>query len=167
MWNIFKSRSETPVSLSIDEAIGMFKEDPSRYFTARRAPLSWEAHDPHSQRPLFPDDMRVVVGEHTLGYVQRVKCSGTTATIGHIAVEKSLSGSGRRLGIVIARAYAAELRRRYGINRIVFAEDHSKYHEEGYPTFFTRLSATPLPVDPRFQLPDRPDYEWLEQDWGV
>lgn len=149
MWSIFKSHPKTPVSISEDEAIALFKEDPSKYFTARGEPLSWEVPDQHSQRPLFPDDMRVVVGERTLGYVQRVKCSGTTVTIGQIAVEKSLSGRGKGLDIVIARAYAAELRRRYGVNRIVFAEDHSNYHEAGYPSFFTRLGASPLPVDPR------------------
>lgn len=167
MWSIFKSPAKTSVSISEDEAIALFKEDPSKYFMARGEPLRWEVPNPHNQRPLFPDDMRVVVGERTLGYVQRVKCRGTTATIGHIAVEKSLSGRGKGLGIVIARAYAAELRERYGVNRIVFAEDHSNYHKAGYSSFFARLGASPLPVDPRVQLPERPDYEWLEQDWGV
>lgn len=167
LWTLLKMLAIRKDPVDVDQAIKLFALNPSGYFSARAESTLWPAADEVEGRPVYPSDMRVLVRGHTLGFVERVKCSAGTATVGHIAIAKSLSGQGKGLGVLLARAYAAELRSRYGIDRIVFAEDSSKYYEGGYPSFFRRLGAQALPVDPRTQRKDRPDYEWLEKDWGI
>lgn len=155
---------QAPVSL--ETAIELFKKEPAQYFTYRQKPFEWPLHDATSRRPIDLKNTRVLVGEHTIGFVERVQCIGETARIRHIAVEKSLTVKRTGLGTTIARTYASQLRSRYGVKRIIFMEDHSNYHKSGYPAFFASLGATPLKTGPG-ERADRPDFEWLEKNWGI
>ena len=148
---------------TLEEAIAKFAASPAKWFFYRGEPLVWPEHDKESSLPIYPDDLWVWVEGHTLGFIENVVCHGKTATIGHIAVEEGLSRRG--VGPMLAKAYARELAQRYGVERIVFSESHSQFHEAGYPGFFARIGATALPVDPRKQRPDRPDFEWQEANW--
>lgn len=154
-----------------DEAVRLFKTNPEGYFTYRGEPSKWPEDgtaDKVSSRPIFPDNVRVVVHGHTLGFVESVEINGETATIRHIAVAKELTGvNGKkyRIGVVLARAYAAQLHARYGVNQIIFSENHHDYNNAGYAKFFIAIGATALPIDSRTTLPGRPDFLWLKSAW--
>jgi hypothetical protein len=148
--------------VSLGNAIGKFRQAPSSWFTYREEKYVWPSSE-DSARPIFPDNVRVVVDGFTLGHIERISVSGSTATIGHIATATDCAGMG--LGPVLARAYAEELAAHLNVDRIVFSEDHSKYDAVGYPAFFAKIRATALPVDPTKTRADRPDYEWLKINW--
>lgn len=155
--------------ISLDEAIEVFKAAPAQWFCSRGGPMVWPERDPESEsnpelpRPIHPPDMAVIVDGHSLGYVENVSCISGKATIGHIAVAKELAGRG--IGPVMARAYAAELARRYGVESIVFSESSTRYHEARYPDFFKRIGATPMAIIPHRHRADRPDYLWMRSSW--
>lgn len=170
--SIFKSLfSKEPAPVNREEAIRLFKASPEAYFTYRGEPSQWhevDAADMASARPIAPNDIRVLVHDQTLGFVESVEITGRTATIRHIAVAKELTGvNGEKygLGAVIARAYAAQLHARYGVDRIIFAENHHDYDNAGYAKFFPGIGAIPLPIDPRTTKPGRPDFLWLKSVW--
>lgn len=151
-----------PEIVGLDIAIVKFRQSPSKWFTYREAPYEWPSSE-NLGRPIFPDNLRVAVDGFTLGHIERISVSGSTATIGHIATTTECAGKG--VGPVLAKAYATELEKHLKIKRIVFAEDHTKFHEAGYPAFFAKIGATAMPVDPKLTKADRPDYEWLKANW--
>lgn len=157
--------------LDQDEAVRLFKAHPEAYFTYRGEPSKWPvggAADKTASRPIFPDDVRVLVHGQTLGFVESVEIKCKTATIRHIAVAKELTGvNGKKygLGAILARSYAAQVHARYGVDQIVFAENHNDYNNAGYAKFFLAIGATPLPIDLRTTLPGRPDFLWPKSAW--
>jgi hypothetical protein len=169
MWDFFKKLYKEPeasTEIDADKAITLFKENPSAYFTSQQKPYQWPDFDVKDTRPVDFDLLRVQVGTHTLGFVERAQCFRGTAYIKHIAVSTDFAHKKAGLGYVIAKSFAEQLRERYQVNLIIFQEDHSKYVESGYPKFFRNLGATPLPTG-RHQRADRPDFEWLESNWGI
>lgn len=154
------------ITVDPKSAIDSFKRTPANYFTYRQKPFSWPQQDSDRTTQIDFTDMCVQVCDHKLGFVERVHCIDATAWIKHIAVVKSLGGKRTKIGTVLARAYAHELRTRYGINRIIFQEDHREFKEAGYPEYFASIGATPMSIK-HGQLPDRPDFEWLECKWGI
>lgn len=152
--------------MTLDEAIDAFKAAPTHWFSYRELPYVWAMPDKGIEQAVDLDDLCVSVDSHTLAFIEGASCHvGDTAIIRHFAVEKNVVR--RQIGTILARAYAHELSMRYGVNRILFLERHSHFQEAGYPTFFEQLGATALPVNPRIQRWDRPDFEWLESSWNM
>lgn len=156
---LFKNKPQATLA----EVMDLFKADPVKCFSYRGEPYHWRERNPNERQETSLGDMRVCVDGYLLGYVESVSFLNKTATIRHIATLASLTRQG--LGPLIARAYAKELGTRYGIDRIILAESHSKFVKAGYPGFFRKIGATPLPHDPRTAVPGRYDYEWLKVNW--
>jgi hypothetical protein len=157
-----KALVSSPAEISVQEAISLFKDTPVKYLTYRREPYNWETEGTINDR-LSLGDLTVLVGRHKLAYIEGVEMKGQTACIRHIAtaLEKTRCG----IAPTLARAYARELNKKFGITRIIFMENHSKYMESGYQEFFKQLGAKALPINPKEHKEDRPDYEWLIQNW--
>jgi GNAT superfamily N-acetyltransferase len=147
--------------VSLEEAIKLFHRNPLASFTYFNQTYEWPDASDRSYFTLT--DVQIRVHDHALADMERLSITGGTARIQHIGVANSLTRRG--IGPALAKAFALEAARRYGVVRIVFAEDHSKYHERGYDGFFEKIGAIPLPVDLRVQRADRPDYEWDQAQW--
>lgn len=166
--NIFGKKH---VQVDLERAIELFKAHPAKYFTYFDKPSEWpvkEATFNASSSPIFPNDVVVRAFSHTLGFVEGVEIKGDTATIRHIAVERTLTGVRSKkygIGPILARAYATELNARYGVVQIIFSESHSDYDNAGYAKFFPAIGAIPLPINLSTTKPGRPDFLWPRAAW--
>jgi hypothetical protein len=149
--------------VTLYEAIDLFKADPLAWFTYRKGEYPWPEKSNTRNRPEVLQNVCISVHGHHIADMEKLSYQGTSARIEHIGLAAELTQRG--IGPLLVKALARELARRYGVNRIVFAEYSSKYHEKGYEGFFAKIGARPLPVDRHLLKPDRPDYEWLEENW--
>lgn len=145
--------------LTLDEAVTAFIDSPSQWFYYRGQPYIWPMPIPGMQGDIYFDNIRVLVDGHSLGLVEGLTIRGRSAYIAHIAVENKLIRRG--IGSALAHGLALELVAQYGVDRIVFTENHPQFHASGYPAFFEYLGAQAVVPDHPAPMPDRPDYEWL------
>lgn len=101
-----------------------------------------------------------------VGYIQNVGISPAEklAIVCHIAVEKDLALCKalreKRIAETLARAFRTHVKLHYGVERIIFRENHHDYWELPYGRFFRRLGAVPR----KFANNPRPDWHWY---WGA
>ncbi len=127
-----------PKPMSRIEAIEVARRDTLGNFRYREQPYPWP--DASSTTLHFPE-LVLRVDRFTLGYIERCTVYQDTheARIGHVATGSEFVGIG--LGTLLARSYISELQRRYGVTRVIFEEDSTKYNTAPYPQFFASLGA--------------------------
>ncbi len=147
--------------ISLDEAVAKFTSTPSAWFLCHGEEYSWP--DPDSTHGFGLSNVNASVHGHHLADMEVLYVQGSTLTIGHLGVQTHVVQRG--VGKALVKAFAKEVGHRYGVSRIVFAENATNYHQKGYGKFFARIGATALPIDPLRHKPNRPDFEWLEANW--
>lgn len=148
---------------TVDEAIELFKKNPGAWLSYFQQPYPWPATCKSTAGfDAGLPNVCVQVDGHHIADMEIITVSGNTATIRHIGVASNLTGRG--VGTTLVGAYARELAGRYGVECIIFSENSTEYHENGYERFFATIGARRLPVR-RDQKADRPDFEWPKANW--
>lgn len=151
------------ICMSLDEAISLFKVEPIAWFSHRQESFRWpEVSLTTGVIKDWMKDISVTAHGHHLADIEGISIDGNNALILHVGVAQELTRRG--IGQVLLKALAKELASRYGVTSIRFSESSTKYHESGYEKFYAKIGARRLAAK-RNQKLDRPDYEWLHNDW--
>lgn len=161
----FRRRLIRKRPVPVDVAIAAFLASPTQWFCSRGVPYEWPVVEPGTMAVVYFNNIRVLVENHPLGVVEGLYCYGRSAFVTRIAVGPQLTR--RRIGTTLAQTLAEELTRRYGVNRIVFLQNHEPLVGADYPAFFAHLGAIAMELDAHSSRIDRPDYEWLKSGWAL
>lgn len=129
--------------VNIQEVIDAFSECPENYFYSFGGEFYEWSHDEYGSGQRYLPDIYAKYNDLPIGWVQSIEIIGTTAVIGHMALNPDLTG--HHLGTSLAHALGRKFSAHFGSTTIRFDERSIEGKMEMYQAFFEHIGATLVP----------------------